>query len=394
MQGKLRLSVAAAAGWVGLVAATPSALPQNANGIVVGHVFCADTNSPARTAHVFLKATNDLLAPHNTPPISPDGGTLEMSTVNSVQTLLDGSFTIRDVKPGAYFVIAENPGYFSPLSVFSVDELSHPTPSVVKRIRESLTRVSVEPGRATSVTLSIERGAAISGTIDFDDGSPAAGFRVIALRKWSDGSWTTAKTSTSGILEGDVKTNDLGEYRIAGLPPGEYVIKVEVALSDVAITTTNNLLNSSAEESRYSLSFFSGGFSSLHAQSAFALAAGESRDRTNLTIPLMKLHVIAGMVVAARDGHSVNAARVTLTDNDAQKDIASTTLDQKDGQYRFDFVPEGNYTIRVEDAEDIATSNNKSIVSHRYGSLSQPIEISQDVDSLVLSVPEPSTQSP
>jgi len=163
-----------------------AAFAQEAEGTVTGHVYCADTNAPARLARVMLEPVADVnkaAEPHNT----------TLSTMNSVQTELDGSFAMKDVKPGAYYVIAEMPGYLSSLSELSEEDWEHPTASVADRMAKMLQRVSVEAGRTAVVNLALERGAVASGMVSFDDGSPAVGVHIKALREKSDGSWETVR---------------------------------------------------------------------------------------------------------------------------------------------------------------------------------------------------------
>ena len=72
---------------------------------VSGHVYCADTNAPARMASVILQPAEAIDA------FKPGADNHVSSHGESVQTLLDGSFTIQHVPPGTYYVIASEPGY-------------------------------------------------------------------------------------------------------------------------------------------------------------------------------------------------------------------------------------------------------------------------------------------
>lgn len=75
-------------------------------GTVTGHVYCADTNAPARMAQVQLETVRDAeqrSAIHPQPSYNlPAGGI--------VQTALDGSFVIPKVPPGSYYVVATAAG--------------------------------------------------------------------------------------------------------------------------------------------------------------------------------------------------------------------------------------------------------------------------------------------
>jgi hypothetical protein len=90
--------------------------------IVTGHVYCADTNAPARLAVVMLEPVS-VLGQGNADVRGPQ----ELIHADAVQTGLDGSFTIPNVESGTYYVLAYKPGYLSPLSFFSEETLYHPS---------------------------------------------------------------------------------------------------------------------------------------------------------------------------------------------------------------------------------------------------------------------------
>src|SRR5262249_50716662 len=146
---------------------------------VTGHVYLADTNTPARFAYVMLEPASAL--DKDPDPHPPKDWAASLIHTSTVQTLLDGSFVIPKVEPGTYYVVAYKHGYLSPLSTVSEEALEHPTPEDHKRIAGILPRIVVEGGLPVSVDIRLERGAIISGTILFDDGSPASGLPVHAL---------------------------------------------------------------------------------------------------------------------------------------------------------------------------------------------------------------------
>ena len=133
---------------------------QEATGTVTGRVFCDDTNAPARLARVMLLPVTEVSqsveqANRHGVAASESGAPLTLPSTNSVQTGLDGSFTMTDLKPGAYYAIAEMPGYLSPVSNLSEEDWIRPTTSVADRMAKVLQRVSVEGGRTTVVNFSL-----------------------------------------------------------------------------------------------------------------------------------------------------------------------------------------------------------------------------------------------
>jgi hypothetical protein len=190
---------------------------------VTGHVYLADTNTPARLATVMLEPARALDNDPDPPP--PKDQPPALIHTSAVQTLLDGSFTIPKVAPGAYYVVAYKSGYLSPLSTVSEDALEHPTPEDHKRIAGILPRIIVVEGALpVSVDIRLERGAAISGTVLFDDGTPASGLPVHALVRRKDGkkeTWSPLRAMPFALMA-DVYTDDLGRYGTVPFRTGRF----------------------------------------------------------------------------------------------------------------------------------------------------------------------------
>ena len=86
---------------------------------------------------------------------------------------LDGSFSIPAVPQGRYYVIAEQDGYISPLSLFTRAQLNDPDEAVQQKIARYITTISVTAGHTTQAEVTLIRGAVIAGTVRFEDGAPA-----------------------------------------------------------------------------------------------------------------------------------------------------------------------------------------------------------------------------
>src|SRR4029079_13254331 len=71
------------------------------------------------------------------------------------------------------------------------------------------------------VVVKIWRGGVVAGVVRSEDGQPAEGLpvRVIAAHQ-------TVEPSIFTLGNNGVKTNDAGEFRIFGLPPGTYLLCV------------------------------------------------------------------------------------------------------------------------------------------------------------------------
>src|ERR1700761_8412498 len=76
-------------------------------GAITGHIYCGDTNAPARMASVQL---DPIKGPKRSGASRISG---DVPAGGVAQTGFDGSFTLSRVSPGSYYVITSKPGYLS-----------------------------------------------------------------------------------------------------------------------------------------------------------------------------------------------------------------------------------------------------------------------------------------
>lgn len=381
-------------------AAQDTASTKQATSTVTGHVYCADTNAPARLATVMLepvRALDNDPAPH---PSRNGSGSINTS---AVQTQLDGSFTIPKVTPGEYYVVAYKSGYLSTLSTLPDDALQHPTKEDHQLIASVLPRITVQAGLPASIEVRLERGAAISGTVLFDDGSPASGLPVHVLVRRKNGqkeTWSPLRSMPFNMMA-DVSTDDLGHYRLAGLEPREYIVEVVLQLQSMQFSfTPGEAGGGTAVNDVAKLSFYSGGVARKQDAQPFRVAASNEHSGKDMTIPLAKLHTVTGELTAAHDGHPLNQGEVKLLNPADKSELESTKIDRVDNKFHLLFVPEGDYILRVSSAADVTyedkpnppgwmPSVNEIVhTAWTYGTLDQPLTIHDDMPNLVVSVPD------
>ena len=360
-------------------------------GTVTGHIYCADTNAPARSASVELEPAEDASA-------STESSTAGRPTQNSpsaaanAQVDLNGEFLISDVKPGIYSVVVKSPGYLSTSSSEGDDNTIQPPNSPARPQLLVNPRVVVEANQVANIDIRLERGASVSGIVHFDDGSPAIVEITVLDRMRSD----PTATSDQWIASGTASTDDEGRYRVSGLRSGEYIVRADLrrweskpmphAPSAMIVTMKS------------SITIYSGDTAHFHDAHHFTLRHGEERTGEDITIPLSRMHRVGGVVTAARDGHTVNAGSIAIIDLSDQSGVSATELD-KDGTFHLDYVPEGDYSIQISNARDEATEETQSSPArgshtvHSYGTVQQPLIIHGDISNLNLAVPEEDKQT-
>jgi protocatechuate 3,4-dioxygenase beta subunit len=158
--------------------------------------------------------------------LMPIGGGMQHAQSSSALTDGDGHFLINGVLPGRYNFQAAKSGY--------MPQGYRPDGS-----EGSETVLDLVAGqRLDKVQFKLRRAAVILGRITDENGEPAVGVQVEALVSTvrSDGLEPPAFRGQWFPIKVAV-TNDLGEYRIYGLPPGNYyVAAVDSGLGELAAT--------------------------------------------------------------------------------------------------------------------------------------------------------------
>ena len=354
-------------------------------GAVTGHISCADTNAPARMATVRLEPV-----PRHDSKQHPRSAS-EAPSSAVVQTTLDGSFTIPSVPAGSYYVMVTASGYLSPHPSDDASDDANP-PASANQPPPAIPRVDITASQTASIDVRLERGAAVSGNIRFDDGSPATNVLVNLLRRHKN-EWVPLPTGDFGAfaMPSSLMTDDLGHYRIGGLPEGEYLFMITLVHTDMVPAEHGAL----SGELRSVLYVYSGDTTHKSEAVPFKLGPGEDRAGVDITIPLSKLHSISGVITAAADGHAINGGHLTVEDTADKDSVAEAELDGS-GSFHLDGVPEGSYTLHVTNpidkvSEQISAGGMKmdrDRTVHQYADLKQPLKIEGDIPNLVLAVAE------
>jgi hypothetical protein len=294
-------------------------------------------------------------------------------------TSADGRFVFFDLPAGAYSIEVQKPGFL-------------PGAYGRKRYGGPAQSLSLADGeRNTQVRVPIWEYATIIGTVRDEAGEPVVGVQVRALRRVIEAGRSRLSTSTAGVTD---STDDLGEYRLDALPPGEYVLAivstqttepaalVEAAAAswvarspDPAFSFVRANMDAGAKRvgdwmwssgSRlgptvpspagdgrifaYATTFHPGARSIAAAQS-FVLRSGDERSGVDFQMQLVPTTVVSGTVLGP-DG-PVSGLRVRLLPEyqssltgDTGFDTAVSVTDAT-GRFLFLGVPGGQYTLRA-----------------------------------------------
>ena len=92
--------------------------------------------------------------------------------------------------------------------------------------------------------------------------------------------------------------------------------------------------------------------------SSVEVSEGEVAHGADIVIPISGLRSVAGRVEAVEDGHAPAHATVTLLYADDREQARKAAIDNE-GIFRFEYVPEDSYILRVSDAKDEAEGEGK-----------------------------------
>jgi Carboxypeptidase regulatory-like domain len=210
-------AISCAAGLAAQVAGVPGAASSalTGQGAIEGTVVNEATREPVRGAQIVVGSEAGV------PPAVTDA---------------NGHFAIRNLAPGAYFLVAQHPEF--PLITTGL-AASHPL--IVSLMPDEQQRGLVIP---------LAPGGSITGRILNEDGKPVAGCSAQALQ------YAPGK-SGSGLYGPHSATSDRrGEYRIPGLAKGHYYVAVQCADAiPVAHPAAQRGSDAEAPKQKYAMEF-------------------------------------------------------------------------------------------------------------------------------------------
>ncbi len=360
---------------MGLLAAVlsrASAAPTPGDARVAGHVICSDTGQPARFATVILQ------------PVPAPGAKLDLNQLPASATTVsgdDGAYSFNAIPAGRYAIGAELAGYINPLITASVEKLQNDDPSAFLAVVRQMMAVTVDASSTANADIRLERGAAFSGTISYDDGSPSIHASVELLRKKKDGSIDLLAVSSLQLLSGpsNLATNDLGQYRIAGLPPGDYVLRASLPkpVSMFPGFTVNGTRMDQSPGSLARLRLYSGNTFRLRDAKPIHVNGGEEITGLDFIFPLSALHQVSA-VLSSASGNLPKDPQVSLVYADNQEVLDTADVGATHTAF-FSSVPEGNYLLQVKASGDKGASASAA--------LSVPIQVNADLQNVPLPLP-------
>ncbi|MBA2302578.1 MAG: carboxypeptidase regulatory-like domain-containing protein [Acidobacteria bacterium] len=297
---------------------------------IKGRLVGAETGAPVRRAQVRISG----------PEIMPKAATTDN----------DGVYELRDLPAGRYTVNATKSGYVS-------------VGYGQSRPFESGKTIELTDGQVLEkADITMPRGSVISGRIIDEFGEPVADAAVSAMRSsWSNGKRRLQNTGRTAT------TNDLGQFRLYGLPPGDYYVSAtlrgtqEMIVAEMAMIAMSTGGASESPRSGYAPTYYPGTANGAEAQK-LTLAVGQEAQNTDFGLIPVRLAKISGAVVGS-DGRPLEGVAVSATPRSAAVGSiifpsGGSGRTDKNGNFTLSGVSPGDYTLSARTSGVVSTTGD------------------------------------
>ena len=247
--------------------------------------------------------------------------------------------------------------------------------------------------------IAVPRGGVISGRIVDEFGDALPDVQVTAMRQtWSNG--RRRLTPSPGRI---ASSNDLGQFRIYGLPPGEYYVSASMRGSAVEMMDMELMMSAtgataaaptaSAPKSGYASTYYPGTANVAEAQRV-TLASGQEATGADFPLVPVRLARVTGVVISS-EGKPVEGAMVSVVP--ASRDIGlalglSTARSARNGTFALNSVPPGDYVLQVRAVQVFSTTQGDNVMMFRAAAMdggsesgSTPVSVGgEDIENLMV----------
>jgi protocatechuate 3,4-dioxygenase beta subunit len=235
-----------------------------------------------------------------------------------------GNFTLVDLDPGEYKVKGHRNGYLD-------------TNYGARRPGGAGIEIALEPGvEMTDIQIKLAPFAVLAGTVREMDGEPLAGARVAVFELAFD-----SGRRRIGQVD-DTHTDDLGQYRIANLPPGKYYIRAEPHEDDESGPATEDHSRKTAPPEMLLPALYPGVVDPAAARPVEA-AAGARITGLDIALPRSRVVSVSGHL-ALPPGTNGNVGLQAASGFEALGQNYSGSL-KPNGDFEVAGVPPGTYTL-------------------------------------------------
>ena len=281
----------------------------------------------------------------------------EMTGARQAVTDDDGRFAFSNLPPGRYSLVADKPGYVKTFHGSKRPGGTQGTPVAV---------LAGQP--APTIAIRVPRGAVITGTIRDQFGTPVSTAQVNVKQAVV----VNGRRQMTDVPNLKVATtDDLGRYRIYGLPPGEYAVfcslpginysgvietnsaDVEAVLRELRAGRTAPPASAAAPRQVSMSGGYMPGVQNADNAQLMTLAAGEERAGADILIGALRALSVSGMSIGP-GGAPMRNIMTAIVNTATGTRIGYGGWPEPDGRFVLSALPPGRYTLMGRAAENNA----------------------------------------
>jgi hypothetical protein len=288
--------------------------PPPGTAMLRGRVYAGDSGQPLRKAQVRIFSSN--------PPV---GGGVATPENRLATTDANGRFEFENVRAGRYTVSAQKAGYIN----MSFGQQRQSDPSKPIDVQDGLTIEKID--------FSLLRGGVITGRILDEFGDPVADVQVAAMRSlFTGGARRLVNSGRPGM------TNDIGEFRLSSLPPGDYYVSATYRSQIISPQQETN------DRGGYAPSYYPG-TADLSAAQRLTIAAAQTLSDITLALIPVRTSRVSGTAVDSQGLALKGVVLATLVDGPQLGGFfASPGPIRPDGAFALSGVAPGEYRLQVQ----------------------------------------------
>lgn len=315
------------------------------NAKITGRVVAADTGSPIRRAQIRVTS-----------------GEARFNRV--VTTDGDGRYELLNLPAGRYRLFVNRAGYVA-LEYGQARPFENGKP------------LDIAEGQAVEkVDFSLPRGSVITGRITDEFGDPMTDVQVQAMR------YQFVNGERQLVNAGRVaQTDDLGQFRVFGLMPGDYVVRASLRLNQNPDTMNQ------PDPVGYPGTYYPGVVDVTQAQSV-TVTLGQELSSVAFPLVPARLSRVSGIVMGS-DGRPLAGGMIMLRPRGSngmgalRAAFGGGNQIRPDGSFQLTGVPPGDYVLDVQQRPQ-NVRNLQEINLSLLEFASMPLTVSGDIDNLTV----------